>query len=375
MIRLSKSHISKEEKSAVLKVLDEEYLGMGTYVEAFEKDLAGFLEMDPQNVVCVNTGTSALHLALQSLGIGPGDEVLVPTITYVASYQAISATGAKPVSCDVIENTVCIDVEDAKKRITERTKAIMPVHYAGENRFMDEVYDLANTYSLRIIEDAAHSFGGTRDGKRIGNRGDIICFSFDGIKNITCGEGGAIISKDNTLTERCRDGRLLGVVKDTENRFNSRRSWNFEVLHQGFRYHMSNINAAIGIEQLKKIDSFVERRRELVAIYRSELDVLDGLKLLEHDFDNNAPHIFVIRVLGGEKQNVVDFLSQNGVQTGFHYAPNHKLALYEENEMLPVANQLECELVTLPLHYDLSDTDVLRVTGLIKKFFSGERDA
>ena len=251
MIRLSKSCVGEEEKIALARVIDEGFLGMGKEVQSFEREIAEFIGTE-LNVICVNTGTAALHLALACLGIGAGDEVLVPSITYVASFQAIAATGARPIACDVTMDKVFIDLEDAEKRITDRTKAIMPVHYGSNSIGIEAVYEFAKRYKLRVVEDAAHSFGCYRNGKKVGASGDIICFSFDGIKNITSGEGGAVVTADNILARRIMDARLLGVEKDTEMRFEGKRSWSFDVRHIGYRYHMSNLMAAIGREQLKK---------------------------------------------------------------------------------------------------------------------------
>ena len=241
LIRLSKSHIGDAEKKAVMGVFDREYLGMGAEVQQFEQGLSDFFG---RPAVCVVNGTAALHLALQACGIGPGDQVLVQSLTYVASFQAISATGAIPVACEVNPATLTLDWRDAEKRMTSRTKAIMPVHYAGGVGALDEIYEFANKHGLRVIEDAAHAFGTIYQGKRVGGFGDIACFSFDGIKNITSGEGGCIVTSDPEVLQRVQDARLLGVEKDTQNRFSGQRSWEFDVSAQGWRYHMSNIMAA-----------------------------------------------------------------------------------------------------------------------------------
>ena len=253
MIRVSKSSIDQNEIDAVTQVLKKEYLGMGEEVLLFEEKIKSYLKTT-SNVVAVNSGTSALMLALSALNLQPGDEVLVPTITYVATYQAISFLGAVPVSCDVLPDTLFIDVADARAKITKRTKVILPVHYASSAAGISNVYQFANEFNLRVVEDAAQSFGGLCNGKQIGSYGDIICFSFDGIKNITCGEGGAIITADNTLLDIIKDGRLLGVENDSDKRYKNSRSFEFDVKRQGYRFHLSNINAAIGISQLDKIN-------------------------------------------------------------------------------------------------------------------------
>ena len=182
LLRLSKSVISIRERKAVEKVLKKGFLGMGPEVYQFEKDLKSFFKRE---VVCFNSGTAALQIALQASGIGANDEVLVPSITYVASYQAISATGAKPISCDIDLKNMQVSLIDLKKKVTKKTKAIMPVHFAGSASQINETYKFAKKNNLRVIEDAAHAFGTKINGRKIGSFGDITCFSFDGIKNIT----------------------------------------------------------------------------------------------------------------------------------------------------------------------------------------------
>ena len=367
-IRLSKSCIGPEEKDALSRVIDAGYLGMGKEVQIFERELQDFLETNA-DVVCVNTGTSALHLALSCLDIGIGDEVLVPSITYIASFQAIAATGAKPVACDVTEDRVFISLKDAERRITANTKAIMPVHYASDSQGMQDVYKFANQYNLRVIEDAAHSFGCMRDGKRVGSVGDVVCFSFDGIKNITSGEGGAIVTSDRDLSQRIKDARLLGVEKDSDKRYAGERSWWFNVKHQGYRYHMSNLMAAIGRTQLKKFNIFAEHRKLCVSRYIESLSKMRDIELLDLDYQNNVPHIFVIRVLNGRRDSLMNYLIQAKVECGMHYIPNHSLDYFATSYMLPVATKLGGELLSLPLHAELSEEEQGRVIAKIVEFF------
>ena len=244
LIRLSKSCIGKSEKEAVNNVLDREYLGMGEDVKEFERLLHEFFG---RPAVCVSSGTAALHLALQASGLARGDQVLVPSLTYVATFQAISASGAQPISCEINEKDCLLDYRLLEKNISSKTKAIMPVHYAGDPGKLDQLYKVAKRHNLLVIEDAAHAFGSNFQDKRIGSFGDIACFSFDGIKNITSGEGGCIVSDDLRFIDKVKDLRLLGVINDSEKRFKGERSWDFDSIHQGWRYHMSNIMAAIGI--------------------------------------------------------------------------------------------------------------------------------
>lgn len=370
VVRLSRSSVGEDEAQAVARVIADGYLGMGREVQLFEDELRAHLETDA-HVICVNTGTSALHLALAGLDIGPGDEVLVPTITYVASFQAVSATGARPVACDVTRDRVFIDLEDAERRVTARTRAIMPVHYASDGRDIAEVYAFATRHGLRVIEDAAHGFGCRRDGRPVGSSGDVVCFSFDGIKNITCGEGGALVTSDDELAARVRDARLLGVERDTEARYAGARSWTFEVHHQGFRFHMSNLMAAIGRVQLRKLPKFAEHRRRAAARYREAFSGLNGLVLLDLDWASIVPHIFVVRIVDGRRDELMAHLRSTGIECGLHYQPNHLLTYYADGVSLPNAETLNEQLISLPLHAELSDADQRRVIDTVIDFLRG----
>ena len=306
-IRVSKSIVDKKEAKAVLDILLKDgYLGMGLEVQKFEKDLQNFLKTKGE-VVLVNSGTAALHLAVASV-VKPGDEVLAQSLTFVASFQAISAAGAVPVACEINPETMTIDLEDAKKKITKKTKAIMPVHYASDPGDLKEIYTFAKLHNLRVIEDAAHAFGTVYNEKLIGSFGDIVCFSFYGIKNITAGEGGAMVTADKKVTKFAKDARLLGVQKDSEKRYKGQRSYDFDVVHQGYRYHMSNMNAAIGRVQLKKFSRFKKVRQKLARRYDNLLKGIEGMELFKKDYNRIVPHIFVIKVLVGKRDELRSFL-------------------------------------------------------------------
>lgn len=365
-IRLSKSSIGAAEKQAVVGVLDREFLGMGAEVQQFETALSLFFG---RQVLCVANGTAAVHLAVQACGIGTGDEVLVPSLTYVASFQAISATGAKPVACDIDPQTCILDWRDAELRLTARTKAVMPVHYSGGVGDLDGIYAFAKRHGLRVIEDAAHAFGTLQRGKRVGGFGDVACFSFDGIKNITSGEGGCVVTDDLVVLHRIQDARLLGVEKDTEKRYSGQRSWEFDVTAQGWRYHMSNIMAAIGIEQLKRFPEMAAIRQRLARRYDELLLGHSRIRPLPRDYNTVVPHIYPVRILGmSDRKALQAQLMVKGIQTGFHYQPNHDLSLYRDPAALPlpVTDAVFPELLTLPLHADLTDQDVDAVCAQLK---------
>lgn len=367
IIRLSKSCIGQEEIDAVTDVLKREYLGMGVDVHKFEDELKEFFGRD---VTLVNTGTAALHLACQGIGLKEGDEVLVQSLTYVACFQAIRATGATPVACEVTDDTLTIDLEDAERKVTPRTKAIMPVHYAGQVGDLDAVYAFAKKHNLRVIEDASHGFGTIYKGRKIGSFGDVVCISMDGIKNITSGEGGMIITDDPKVQKIVKDARLLSVQNDTDSRFKGTRTWVFDVDQAGWRYHMSNIMAAIGYTQLKKFPKFKEIRQRLAKIYQQELIGVDGVKLIPCNYDEVVPHIVVIRVREDKRDAVKEALNAEGVGTGMHYRPNHLLSLFagnQDNTTLAHTDQVYRELITVPLHPDLTEDDIHFICDIIKR--------
>ncbi len=366
-IRLSKSCIGDAEKLAVMRVLDRGFFGMGQEVNAFEQALSKFFG---RPTVCVVNGTAALHLALQAAGVGQGDEVLVQSLTYVASFQAITATGAKPVACDILATNACIDLSDAARKITPKTKAIMPVHYAGGVGHLDDLYDFADSHGLRVIEDAAHAFGTNYKGQKVGAFGDIACFSFDGIKNITSGEGGCIVTDDQMVLKRIRDARLLGVENDTDKRFSGERSWDPDVHHQGWRYHMSDIMAAIGITQLNNFQYHKTRRQALAKRYVDYLSEVKSISIFRHDYDDVVPHIFVI-VLDEDidRAGLIRFLTEHGIPAGIHYKPNHLLSYFSSNinENLPATDILYPRILTLPLHPELSFEEIATIVKLLKQ--------
>ena len=374
MIRLSKSKIGKEEISAVKKVLEKEYLGMGEEVGIFEKDLSKLFLRDS---ICVSSGTAAVQLAIQACNIGNGDEILVPSMTYVATFQAIKAAGAKPIACDIDENTCLIDLKDASSKISKRTKAIIPVHYTGGVGNLDELYSFASKHNLRVIEDAAHAFGTKYKDNLIGSIGDIVCFSFDGIKNITSGEGGCIVTSDSKVAENIKNARLLGVEKDSDNRYKNLRSWNFDVSNQGWRYHMSNIMAAIGIEQLKKFNKFANRRKQIASAYDKILSSNQNIIFLNRDYKNVVPHIYVVRIKDlNDRDGLREAMFKEGVEIGVHYTPNHFLNYFKSDNKikLPVTEKVYKEIISLPIHPDVNNDDIEYVISTLEKllpFYKG----
>lgn len=377
-LRLSRSIVGEAEARAVARIIEEDgYLGMGAETRRFEEEVAAYLGVAPWQVVSVNSGTAALHLgvfaALQGAEVGgatDAPEVLVPSLTFVASFQAVLAAGCVPVACDVLRETGTLDLVDAERRVTARTIAVMPVDYASNPWHLDETYAFARRLGLRVVEDAAHAFGCRQHGRKVGSFGDLVCFSFDGIKNITCGEGGCLVAFDEESARIAADARLLSVEGDTAKRFSGARSWDPDVRLPGWRFHMSNIMAAVGRIQLARLESeFIPARRELACLYAERLSGLPKVALLRTDpTDFIVPHIMPVRILDGHKDAVVAALQAENIPTGVHYKPNHLLTLFGGGrERLPATEALYDELVTLPLHPGLSVEDVETVCAALAR--------
>jgi dTDP-4-amino-4,6-dideoxygalactose transaminase len=373
MLRLSMASVDAQEEQELRRVLRETVnFGLGVHVAEFEKSLSLFLdEKNSPEVVCVNTGTAALHATLECLGFPKGSEVLVPSITFLASFSAISAAGLVPVATEVVFPSGHICPEDCEKRISSKTVAIMPVAYSGSDFSRHQIYEIAQKYSLRVVEDDAHAFGGDNtDGMRFGSSGDVVCFSFDGIKNITCGEGGAVVTRDKNLAHKLRVLRALGIEKDVELRYQGKRAWEYDVQSQGFRYHMSNINASIGVAQLRKINDFKLIRSKLFEAYLREIN-LNGLQDIviptQVNNENYCFHIFPC-ILGAkiDRAKVREKMRDLGFETGIHYAPNHLHSFYKTSYSLKQAEKLGTRLISLPFHTNMRIEDVVAVCKALK---------
>ncbi len=358
-IAISRPALGTDELRAVERVFQSGWLGLGRVTRDFEEALERYLGC--KHAVGVNSGTSALHIALSAFDIGPNDEVVVPSLTFAASVQAILASGATPVFCDVDDRTGLIDVADVARRITPRTRAVMPVHLYGTPCDMDALLALAEQHGCWVIEDAAHAFGSSDHGRMIGGFGHATCFSFDPIKTITCGEGGAVTLGDDARADTIRRRRALGITSDAG-------AGGFrEVVSEGFRYHLSNLSAAIGLVQLAKVDDFVRRRREICRAYDAAFATLRHVRIRAVDYAAVAPHLYVVRVDAARRAAFTAALLHAGVETGLHYVANHVQPYFRRyaTAPLPVSERVWQELVTLPLHCDLSEADVQTVVAAV----------
>lgn len=366
MIPIARPCLGKEEIDYIKKVFETRWLGMGSFVYEFEKAIQSYIGV--KHAIAVNTGTTAIHLALASIGIGRGDEVIVPSLTFAGSVQPIINVGAHPVFCEIEEGTLNIDIEDAAKRITKKTKAIIAVHYGGTACDMDKLLKIGKSGGIRIVEDAAHAFGSSYKGKKIGGFGDAACFSFDPIKNLTCGEGGCVTTNSARLAETLRRKRLLGISKDTWMRYKNRRSWFYEVVTEGYRYHMSNINAAIGLAQFKKFENFIEKKRAIIEEYDDFFKDIKGIKLLKRDYGSIAPFNYTIRIKC-KRDAFIKYMEKNGISVGIQYIPNHIQPFFRRfGKSLRVTEKVWRQIVSLPLYYDMKKEEIEKVKNSVVEF-------
>lgn len=364
-------HIHIDTMKHLTDALDIGWLGMGASTKEFEERIADYLNVDKRYVVATNTGTSALHIALLAAGVKAGDEVITTSFNYVADHQAITATGAEVVMCDIRDDNLGIDCDKAEKVITEKTKAIIPLHFAGIPCDIDGVYKLAKKYDLRVVEDCCHAFGSTIDNKKIGGFGDIACFSFDPVKIITSIDGGAVVLNSEEEMQYLHRLRLLGVDKDTTERYKNKRAWDYDVLCQGFRYHMTNILASVGISQIKRVDEFIESRRKVCRAYSEAFRDIEGVKIPQTDFSNISPFIYSLRILDDKREELIDHLQSKNVDVGIHFIPVHKHTFYcnARRGDMGVTEKVVKQVVTLPLHSNMRPDFVERVIADVKSFF------
>ena len=369
MIPLQRPSMSDEELRAVAGVFATGWLGMGDEVTKFEEELAAFL--GARRVLAVNSGTSALHLALECLELPAGSEVIVPSQTFMASVQAIISAGLTPVFADVEEETMNLSARTAAPMISGKTRVIMPVHYRGHPCELAPIVALAEKHGAVVVEDAAHAIGSEYAGRKIGASGHVTCFSFDPIKNITCGEGGAVVTSSERFDgamELARRMRVLGMDLDTWSRYQTKRPFHYDVVSDGFRYHMPNISAAIGRSQLRRFGELAGKRRSIAERYTKALAGHAAVKPLPVDVRTTVPFMYVVLV--EQRAAFMEHLKANGVMSGIHYIPNHRHTRFRRFRAAPmeVTDRLSEQIVTLPLFPDQTDEQVERVIEVVRSF-------
>ncbi len=368
LIPVFRPSITEKEIEAVTKVLQSGWLGLGPVTEQFEQALAQ--EFEAGHVVCVNSGTAALHLALQLLDLKPDDEVIVPTITFVSTAHVVKYCGAKVVFADVEEDTLCLNIDDVRRKLTNKTRAIIPVHYGGHPCMMNELQEVIGERKITVIEDAAHACGATYKDKKIGTISPLTCFSFHAVKNLTCGEGGAVMTNNSTWARKMREMRWLGISKDTYTRSSRERvyAWQYWVNELGFKYHMHDISAAIGTVQLQRLAENNKKRKVVVERYNESFACHAWIETPpEYANVNSSWHIYHIKV--PERDRLVAHLKKKGIAPGVHYYPVHMHPYYAPlDAQCPIAEEIWKRILSLPLYPDLTDDEIDRVIQAVISF-------
>lgn len=372
--------IDSSDVNAVEKVLQSGFLTQGPEVAKFEKLLAGFCGV--KYAVAVNSGTSALHIACMAAGMKPGDEGITSPITFAASSNAMLFCGARPVFADVHPGTVTIDPAQALKKVTKRTKVIIPVDFAGSPAALAEIYCIARKCGITVIEDAAHSLGATyKSGSSFAKTGscrhsDMAILSFHAVKHITTGEGGMVLTNNEKLFKLLSMLRTHGITRDPDLMTESQGGWYYEMHALGYNYRITDFQCALGSSQFRKLASFVKKRREIVSQYRDAFSKFEGLGFLEEPAGaKSAHHIFVLRFKEGKfkasRREIFDEYRANGIFVNVHYIPVYLQPYYRKMGYkpgsCPEAEKYYREAITLPLYPAMKNSDVSRVINVTNK--------
>lgn len=361
--------IEEEEIAGVVDTLRSGWLTMGPKTLELERLIAEYT--GAAHAVAVSSCTAALHLSLIALGIGCGDEVITTPFTFAATGNTIVNAGARPVFVDIRKDTYNIDPEKIEERITPRTRAIIPVHYAGQSCEIKAILDIAQDRDLFVVEDAAHAIGSEYDGRKIGTFGTTTCFSFYATKNMTTGEGGAITTEDGALADRLRVLRLHGISKDAWNRYSEKGKWYYEIEDAGWKYNMTDVQAAMGLPQIKKLDGFIDVRRKYANIYNNGLRNMEGL--ITPFEDPRAKHIYHLYPLLLERHDrgsFIEEMNRKGIGCSVHFIPLHLHPFYRSMGFgkgdYPNAECVYEREVSLPLYPKMTLEDVDYVIGAVQ---------
>ncbi len=356
--------IDENDIDAVVRVLKSDYLTTGPVVEQFEKKLADFV--GARFAVALSSGTAALHAACFAAGIKEGDEVITSPMTFAASANCILYNGGRPVFADIDPVTYNISADEIEKRITDATKAIIPVHYTGQPCDMDAIMRIAGKHGLTVIEDGCHALAAKYKGRRVGSMGDMTVFSFHPVKHITTGEGGAVTTDDAELYEKLKMFRIHGMTRDNERLTRDEGPWYYEQQFLGYNYRMTDIQAALGVSQLDKLDMFTARRKKLAQVYGRELrNVADVITPIQLDGAVSSWHLYVIRLSDEAvpaRRSVYEQLRARGIGVNVHYIPVYLHPYYRDmgypEGLCPQAEKHYAGIITLPLHPAMSEDDV-----------------
>lgn len=359
----ARPYLHGSEADAFVEALNAGQYGHGPITEAFEREVAAYL--DVPDVVAVESGTAALHLALLAAGIGDGDEVVVPSLTFAASVQAIVAAGARPRFAEIAPDTLCLSGSSVLEALTQDTRAVMPVLYGGRAVDLASAAPVLAARGIVVIEDAAQAFGSWHGDRKVGahaEHGTLTCFSFGPIKNLTCGQGGAIVPRSPEEAQKVRLLRMLGIRQSQADRI---RSTTYSVDSFGLRYPMSALNAAIGRAQLARFEQIEVARPQLWRTYRDALAGIDGVVLVDVDIERTVPFNCVVRV--PHRDQVFANLQAQGIGVGVHYPPNHLQSAFTPwHRPLPVTEQTAAEILSLPFHPEMTERDVSAVVDALR---------
>ena len=373
-IPVFKPSITQSEIDAATEALRLGWLGPGSFVKVFEDRLTSFLDLQDMHIAAVNTGTSAVHLGLIAACVSEGDEVITPSLNNIADFQSIKMLGASPVFCDILPECLTIDPESFESLITSKTRAVICLDYASSLCRYHEIKSIADAYGIAVVHDAAHSFGSAIHGQCIGSFSEVCTFSFDPVKNITCIDGGAVVTQSLETIQQIKKASLLGQNQSSAVLSQDRRSWTYDVSSQGYRYHLANLHAAIGLKQLERFEWIAERRRALFSFYKDALENISCVTLPPEIQSGIVPFIFVLRVHQNKREALMNHLRNNHIDTGIHWQSGHNFSFFKDAKRgdLSVTEAIQGEIVTLPFYPDLSSEDSDRVVRSIKSFFSGK---
>jgi UDP-4-amino-4,6-dideoxy-N-acetyl-beta-L-altrosamine transaminase len=378
IIPYSRQSLDQEDINAVVKVLKSDWITQGPKIEEFENALCVYT--GARYAVCVTNATSALHLACLVLGIKTGDEVVTSPITFVATANAVIYCGGKPVFADIQEDTVNIDPIEIKKKITRKTKAIIPVHFAGYPCDLEEIYQIAKKHNLAVIEDATHALGAEYKGEKIGSChfSDMTVFSFHPIKLITTGEGGAILTNNRKYYEKLLKLRTHGITKGNFQQ-KSHGDWYYEMQCLGFNYRLTDFQCALGISQLRKIDNFISRRRKIAEIYNHAFRNNGYFDLpVEKRYVKSAYHLYPVRLkdkFKKKRKKIFDYLRKNNLWVQVHYIPVHLQPYYRKKygykkDDYPKAEDYYYKTISLPIFPEMTNREITYIVEKIKRFSS-----
>jgi perosamine synthetase len=373
-IPFHKPYITEDEISGVVNALKSGWITMGPTTMEFEDSFREYI--GSRNAISMNSCTACLHLALKAVGLKEGDEVIVPTITFTATAEVITYFNARPILVDVDRETCNIDINEIEKKITKNTKAIIPVHYAGQPCDMDEILDIAKNYNLFVIEDAAHAIPATYRERKIGTLGDMTCFSFYATKPLTTGEGGMVTTENDAWADKLKVLRLHGISKDAWKRYTNEGSWYYEVVDAGYKYNTTDLHAALGLAQLKKVDRMYELREEISRKYSEALRHLREVITPSVKSDRkSAWHLYVLKLnfemLKIGRNQFVEELKKRGIVTSVHFIPLYRHPYYQDtfnykSEEFPGSEWIYERIVSLPIYPGMSADNVEYVADVIE---------